>query len=129
VLGLAITLFLGGWNGPNLQPWWSSDPQALLIPGFIWFFFKMFILMAVLIWIRGTLPRLRVDQLMSFAWKFLLPLGLINVLVAGVLYHLPDESRLTAGAIAFVFLFLVAKILARMNSAAAPARRNYRFAE
>ncbi len=129
VLGLAITLFLGGWNGPNLQPWWSTDPQALLIPGFLWFFFKMFILMAVLIWIRGTLPRLRVDQLMSFAWKFLLPLGLINVLVAGVLYHLPDESRLTAGVIAFVFLYIVAKILARMNSTAAPAKRNYRFAE
>ena len=53
----------------------------------------------------------------------------VRVLVAGVLYHLPDESRLTAGVIAFVFLYLVAKILARMNSTAAPARRNYRFAE
>ena len=129
VLGLAITLFLGGWNGPNLQPWWSSDPQALLIPGFVWFFFKMFVLMAVLIWIRGTLPRLRVDQLMSFAWKFLMPLALVNVLVAGVLYHLPRESRLTAGVIAFVFLYLVAKSLARMNRTVSPNKRTYRFAE
>ena len=129
VLGLAITLFLGGWNGPNFQPWWSSDPQALLIPGFVWFFVKMFLLMAVLIWIRGTLPRLRVDQLMSFAWKFLLPLALVNVLVAGVLYHLPHEYRWVAGAGAFVFLYLVAKGLARMNRTVSPARRTYRFAE
>jgi len=129
VLGLAITLFLGGWNGPNFQPWWSSDPQALLIPGFLWFFFKMFVLMAVLIWIRGTLPRLRVDQLMSFAWKFLLPLALINVLVAGVLFHLESESPWGPGVIAFIFLYLVAKGLARMNRTTSLAKRNYRFAE
>jgi NADH-quinone oxidoreductase subunit H len=129
VLGLAITLFLGGWNGPNMQPWWSSDPQALLIPGFVWFFFKMFVLMGVLIWIRGTLPRLRVDQLMGFAWKFLLPLALVNVLVAGVLYHLKSESSLVTGAFAFVFLYLVAKVLARMNQPTPPTKRTYRYAE
>ncbi|MFP6900565.1 MAG: NADH-quinone oxidoreductase subunit NuoH [Opitutales bacterium] len=129
VLGLAITLFLGGWNAPNMQPWWSSDPQALLIPGFIWFFIKMFLLMGVLIWIRGTLPRLRVDQLMSFAWKFLLPLALVNVLVAGVLYHAPSDFRWLAGGIAFVFLYLVAKGLARMNRTTSLSKRTYRFAE
>ena len=129
VLGLAITLFLGGWNGPNMQPWWSTDPQALLIPGFIWFFIKLFVLMAVLIWIRGTLPRLRVDQLMSFAWKFLMPLALINVLVAGFLYHLPYESSWGSGIAAFLFLFLVAKGLARMNPTAPTQKRTYRYAE
>ena len=129
VLGLAITLFLGGWNGPNMQPWWSTDPQALLIPGFVWFFIKLFVLMAVLIWIRGTLPRLRVDQLMSFAWKFLMPLALINVLVAGFLYHLPYESSWGSGIAAFLFLFLVAKGLARMNPTAPTQKRTYRYAE
>tara|TARA_B100001123_G_scaffold442060_1_gene584727 strand:- start:1610 stop:2857 length:1248 start_codon:yes stop_codon:yes gene_type:complete len=129
VLGLAITLFLGGWNGPNFQPWWSSDPHALLIPGFVWFFFKMFVLMAVLIWIRGTLPRLRVDQLMSFAWKFLLPLALVNVFVAGFLFHVAKEDRVWASVAAFVFLYLVAKGLSRMNQSDAPAPRKYHFAE
>ncbi len=88
IIGICTTLFLGGWNGPNIRPPWSDDPQALLIPGFVWFFLKIFVLMGIMIWIRGTLPRLRIDQLMGFAWKFLLPLAIINLLVAGCFYHM-----------------------------------------
>lgn len=74
VSGLAITLFLGGWNAPLSFLTW--------IPSFVWFFGKLAVMLAWFIWIRGTLPRVRVDQLMNFAWKLLLPLALLNILVA-----------------------------------------------
>src|SRR6266511_3189934 len=65
VSGLAITLFLGGWSAPlSFLDW---------IPSWLWFFAKLFALIFLFIWVRGTLPRLRMDQLMNFAWKFMLP--------------------------------------------------------
>ena len=76
--GLGITLFLGGWTAP----------LACLdfVPSWAWFFLKLFAMIALFIWIRGTVPRLRADQLMGLAWKFMLPMALINLLVAG-LWH------------------------------------------
>jgi len=71
VCAIATTLFLGGWQGPLLPPW-------------MWFFIKLFSLFAFIIWIRSTLPRLRIDQVMGFAWKFLLPLALINLLLTSL---------------------------------------------
>jgi len=65
---IVTTLFLGGWHGPFLPP-------------FIWFLIKVFAVFFMVVWIRSTLVRLRIDQVMSFAWKFLLPLALINLLV------------------------------------------------
>ncbi|MGA2193415.1 MAG: NADH-quinone oxidoreductase subunit NuoH [Nitrospirota bacterium] len=67
---LAITFFCGGWQGPG--------PDSL---SFFWFFFKSAFIAFFFIWMRGTLPRLRYDQLMHFGWKFLLPLALFNVLL------------------------------------------------
>jgi NADH-quinone oxidoreductase subunit H len=78
VSSLGITLFLGGWLAPFTFLDW--------IPSYAWFFIKLFALIFLFIWIRGTLPRLRIDQLMNFAWKFMLPMTLINVVVAG-LWH------------------------------------------
>jgi NADH-quinone oxidoreductase subunit H len=68
---LAASLFLGGWNGPGvaLFPWL----------GVIYFTVKILFFIFLYIWLRGTLPRLRFDQLMNFGWKFLLPLALINI--------------------------------------------------
>jgi NADH-quinone oxidoreductase subunit H len=74
VSGIASTMFLGGWMGPG--PGWL-DP--------IWMLFKMWMLAMFFIWIRATLPRFRYDQLMSFGWKILIPLGTLNVLVTAVL--------------------------------------------
>ncbi len=74
--GLGITLFLGGWMAPFSWLGW--------IPSWAWFFLKLFALIALFIWIRGTVPRLRVDQLMNFAWKFMLPMALLNIVVAGI---------------------------------------------
>jgi NADH-quinone oxidoreductase subunit H len=79
ISGLAVTLFLGGGNGPGSDNAWIACG---------WFLAKLFALIAVMIWLRGTLPRLRVDQLMSFAWKFLLPLSLLNIFVTGAALHL-----------------------------------------
>jgi len=72
VSAIATTLFLGGWNGP-------------LLPSWIWFFIKSFFLVFVIMWFKWTFPRLRVDQLMGFAWKFLLPLAFANLILTGLL--------------------------------------------
>jgi NADH-quinone oxidoreductase subunit H len=81
ISGMGITLFLGGWHAPF----------AFLefIPSWIWFFVKLLALIAGFIWIRGTLPRLRMDQLMNFAWKFMLPMALINLVTAAVWRFMP----------------------------------------
>jgi NADH-quinone oxidoreductase subunit H len=71
ILGSMITvLFLGGWHGP-------------VLPGIVWFAIKLLGVAFFFIWVRGTLPRLRYDQLMHFGWKFLIPLALVNVIVTG----------------------------------------------
>lgn len=81
VSGLAITLFLGGWNAPLPLGWVNW------VPSWGWFILKLSGSIALFIWLRGTLPRLRTDQLMNFAWKFLLPMALINLLAAAVWFH------------------------------------------
>jgi NADH-quinone oxidoreductase subunit H len=70
---LAVTLFFAGWHGP----------YAPLGP--LWFFLKLFVLVAVMIWIRASVPRLRYDQLMAFGWKILLPVATLNALVTALL--------------------------------------------
>jgi len=76
VSAIATTLFLGGWQAPL--------PGLAFIPSWIWFFSKTLFLVFVLMWFRWTYPRLRVDQLMSFAWKFLLPLAFINIFLTAL---------------------------------------------
>ncbi len=78
--GLAITLFLGGWTAPI--------GALSIIPSWLWFFGKLCAIMAVYIWIRGTLPRVRMDQLMKFAWKFLLPMALLNLVNVAIWHRL-----------------------------------------
>ncbi len=72
VSAIGAVLFLGGWNGP--LPFLPTFG-----PGIVWFMGKVFLMVFVFIWIRSTLPRLRYDQLMNFAWKRMLPLALLNV--------------------------------------------------
>jgi NADH-quinone oxidoreductase subunit H len=80
---LATLLFLGGWNGPLFGP---SALQAVL-PLF-WFVAKVFCFLFLYIWVRGTLPRFRYDQLMSFGWKFLLPLAIANLVATALVVAL-----------------------------------------
>ncbi|MEJ2737100.1 MAG: NADH-quinone oxidoreductase subunit NuoH [Anaerolineae bacterium] len=70
ISALIVTLFFGGWNGP-------------LLPPFVWFFLKLFLFIGGFILMRASMPRPRYDQLMSFGWKLLLPLALLNLLVTG----------------------------------------------
>ena len=77
---LATLLFFGGWHGPLFGP---PILQALL-PIF-WFVAKVFCFLFLYIWVRGTLPRFRYDQLMAFGWKFLLPLAIANLVVTAIL--------------------------------------------
>jgi NADH-quinone oxidoreductase subunit H len=74
VSGMAITLFLGGWGAPLPMLYW--------MPSYAWFFAKLVSFILLFIWVRGTLPRLRMDQLMNFAWKFMFPMTLINIVSA-----------------------------------------------
>lgn len=73
VLGaLVAVFFLGGWRGPFLPP-------------ILWFFGKVMITVFVMIWLRGTLPRLRYDQLMHLGWKLLVPVALLNIIITGAM--------------------------------------------
>ncbi len=71
ISAIITTLFLGGWRGP-------------LLPPFVWFLIKVFGVFFFIFWIRSTIPRLRIDQVMAFAWKALLPLALLNLVVTGI---------------------------------------------
>jgi NADH-quinone oxidoreductase subunit H len=68
--GLVAVFFLGGWRGPILPP-------------FLWFLLKVWGIVFILIWFRGTLPRLRYDRLMSLGWKVLIPISLLNIMATG----------------------------------------------
>lgn len=73
ISAIAVTLFLGGWQGP-------------LLPSWAWFLLKTLLVIFVVMWFKWTYPRLRVDQLMGFCWKFLLPLAFANIIISGFIF-------------------------------------------
>jgi len=80
ISGVAITLFLGGWNAPL--------PFLEFVPSWFWFFIKLFLMIFVFIWLRATLPRLRIDQLMNFSYKALIPASLVILLTVALWHYL-----------------------------------------
>jgi NADH-quinone oxidoreductase subunit H len=80
---LATLLFLGGWNGPLFGP-----PLLQAILPVFWFVAKVFAFLFLYIWVRGTLPRFRYDQLMAFGWKFLFPLAIANLVITALVVAL-----------------------------------------
>jgi len=82
---VATLLFLGGWSSPfgNLLPAWGGPVVQALLPVF-WFVVKVFFFLFLYVWVRGTLPRFRYDQLMGFGWKFLLPLAIANIIATSL---------------------------------------------
>src|ERR1700723_3850087 len=120
ISGLGATLFLGGYSAPL---------QVLgFVPSWIWFFSKVMLAMGAFIWVRGTLPRLRQDQLMNFAWKFVLPLTLLNLMVAGLWRFMGDG--LLRWVVCSLILVAAYVLMARggmRNERFGP--RSYRYAE
>jgi NADH-quinone oxidoreductase subunit H len=80
VASLATVLFLGGWHGPQL-------PYVEYL-GVVWFFLKVYLLLFLMIMVRWTYPRVRFDQLLNFAWKYLVPFSLVNLLITAVVVKL-----------------------------------------
>jgi NADH-quinone oxidoreductase subunit H len=82
---VATLLFLGGWTSPfgHLIPAFGGQVVQALLPVF-WFVFKVFCFLFLYVWVRGTLPRFRYDQLMGFGWKFLMPLAILNIIVTSL---------------------------------------------
>jgi NADH-quinone oxidoreductase subunit H len=120
ISGLGITLFLGGWHAPFAFLEW--------IPSWFWFFAKLLTLIAGFIWIRGTLPRLRMDQLMNFAWKFMLPMALINIITAAVWHFMPPgyQRWLVSAVLVFGTYILLGRGLMEGKKL---EKRTYRYAE
>ena len=71
IAALVTLLFLGGWAGP-------------ILPGVVWFLIKVYAVILVVFWIRGTFPRLRIDQLMAFAWKAMVPLSFYSIVITAL---------------------------------------------
>ncbi len=120
ISGLGSTLFVGGW----------SAPFAFLqfVPSWILFFSKVMLSICVFIWLRGTLPRLRQDQLMNFAWKFVLPFTLLNLMVTALWRFMGDgwERWVVCTAILAVVWAVMGRVEMRSEHF---GPRRYRYAE
>ncbi|MCX7713625.1 MAG: NADH-quinone oxidoreductase subunit NuoH [Chthoniobacterales bacterium] len=120
ICALFVTLFLGGWLPPL--------PFLAFIPSWIWFFAKVCFIAFVMIWIRATLPRMRIDHLLSFAWKFLLPLA-FSAFFALLLWHYLGRNILSS---LLSFAFIVAAYFALgypFTQRYSPRKRTYLFSE
>jgi len=120
VSGLAVTLFLGGWHAP----------AAFLefIPSWAWFFLKLSALLFTFIWIRGTLPRMRIDQVMKLAWTFMLPMAFACVLAAAAWHY--SSGGIAGWVESLIILGAAYGGLSRMLEARKKLSvRTYRFAE
>jgi NADH-quinone oxidoreductase subunit H len=118
VAAVAVTLFLGGWQGPwfhHFLPWLGP---------LLWFLLKLTAVIYLMILVRATLPRMRYDRLMSFGWKVLIPFGLVWVMVTGLVVVLPDHfSRraiLIGGAVVLGALALLSLVLPAFTSKPEP---------
>ncbi len=107
IAALATLLFLGGWGGPFL-------------PDVVWFLLKTYAVILVIFWVRGTFPRLRIDQLMSFAWKVMVPLSFYTVIIAAV-YRFYEWPWWSVTLLSVLGLAVSGWIIYRRMSA--PARR------
>ena len=83
VSGIASTVFLGGWAPFNIGVA-GVDSVLNMIPGIVWFLGKTFAVVWLLMWVRWTFPRLRIDQILKLEWKYLMPLSLINLILMTV---------------------------------------------
>ncbi len=120
IAGLFVTLFLGGWQAPL--------PGLGFVPTWFWFFGKLALVIFSYLWIRATFPRLRIDQLMRFAWLCMIPMALLT-LPAAALWHYMGRGLLSWVVVLPLMLvpWLIVGII--FNKRLAPATRIYRFAD
>ena len=106
IAALMVILFLGGWSGPVLSGNWEI----------IWFLGKVYVVIMVIFWVRGTFPRLRIDQLMAFAWKVMVPMSFLSVVMTAVyqFYDWPAWSltAMSSAGLAVVGLLIFKKMTA-----------------
>src|ERR1700758_2518994 len=120
ISGLATTLFLGGWHAPV---------RVLeIVPSYAWFFLKLSALLFVYIWLRATLPRTRIDQMMNVAWKFMLPMAFTCVIAAAVWHYAGRGLRGWLWSL-FVIVIVYSALSVVLDTRRKFARRVYRFAE
>lgn len=78
---MGATVFLGGWMPFHIGSWDGFNAVMDYIPGMLWFFLKTFFIIYIIMWFKWTFPRLRIDQLLTLEWKYLMPLSLINIII------------------------------------------------
>jgi len=112
ISALTTTLFLGGWQGPGAE--------EIPVLGLFYFLIKTFVVYFIVIWFRGTFPRIRIDQLNDFNWKFLIPLSLGVVIVAAIVDKIAIEQgfnrillHLAGNAVLFLFTVIALRIYSR----------------
>src|SRR5213594_485659 len=120
ISGLSVTLFLGGWHAPGR----AVD----FLPSYVWFFTKLSALLFVYIWVRGTLPRTRIDQIMNFAWKFVLPMSFTCVIAAAVWHYAGRGLRGWLWSLVVIAIVYTALSML-LDTQRKFAPRTYRFAE
>jgi NADH-quinone oxidoreductase subunit H len=120
ISGLGLTLFLGGWHAPA---------RVLeFLPSYLWFFGKLSVLLMVYVWVRGTLPRTRIDQIMNLAWKFMVPMAFTCVIAAAVWHYAGRGLRgWLWSLIVIASVYTLLSIVLDTRRKFAP--RVYRFAE
>ncbi len=85
VAAIAATVFLGGWMPLHIGNWEGFNQVMDFIPSIVWFFVKTFFIIYVIMWFKWTFPRLRIDQLLTLEWKYLLPVSLVNIVLIAFL--------------------------------------------
>src|SRR6516165_6877747 len=117
VAAVAVTLFLGGWRAPWPISLWSGANSGWW--PVLWFLIKLFILLFCYVWLRGTLPRTRYDQLMALGWKILIPLSIVWILlIATIRAWRNDSSSPTVYAVGGLVLILILALVTFWDTAA-----------
>ena len=116
IAALTVILFFGGWSGPLLSGGWEI----------IWFLVKVYLVILVIFWVRGTFPRLRIDQLMAFAWKVMVPLSFLSVVMTAIyqFYEWPAWTLTVMSSVGLLAVgFLIYKRVTGPSKLVADVRR------
>jgi len=120
VAALATTLFLGGWRAPWPISLWAGANSGWW--PVLWFLIKVFILLFCYIWLRGTLPRVRYDQLMAIGWKILIPVSIVWILLTATVRAWRQDTHNTIPYVVGGVVLVIIIVLASMWDSAAQQR-------